>query len=226
MTSANPLEISFCSRILGTGLCVALAVGACFAEGSSLATVREEAVVTSTETQTGAETENQDQPSELSVPPLDHKIYPDDRPSWISEDPQLDGQRHRWPVVSVPSLTPEASRESLQMRIQLAVEAYVNQWAGSEQAGEAIRFDEAYIDAHLVNPSRHYSGVVTTSNGEMYEDATELVFDADFRDEVDRQWREHEVAERLAGLGLLGAGGVVLLMGLTSVLKFVNRVVA
>lgn len=219
MSIPNHPAISLTSRILGTSLCCVLAVGACFAEGQTLDVVQEQA----TQTEPNVEPEA-DSVSELSVAPLDHKIYPDDRPEWISAEPYLEGEHQRWPVVSLPSLTPDASQESLQLQMQIAVEAYVNQITGSSgKAGATVQFDDDYIAAHLINSQRSYSGVVTTSGGEMYEDAVELEFDQGFRDEVSERWRRVEVGERLAGLGVVGAGGLVMLLGLTSLLKVCNR---
>ncbi|QEG39971.1 hypothetical protein [Roseimaritima ulvae] len=219
MNIASPPAISFTSRILGTSLCCVLAVGACFADGQNHEPETEQATLVES-----AEDAEATEVSELSVAPLDHKIYPDDRPEWISDEPWLEGERHRWPVVSLPSLTPEASQESLRMQMQIAVEAYINHVTKSGgRAGRKVQFDDDYIDARLVNTQRSYSGVVTTSGGEMYEDAVELVFDEAFRGDIQAQWRHVEVTHRLTGLGVLGAGGLAMLLGLTSLLKVCNR---
>ncbi len=228
MNIANTPAVSLTSRILGTSLCCVLAVGACFADAQTVppaaASETSATVETSAAAEASAAADAVDAVSELSVAPLDHKIYPDDRPEWISAEPVLEGSRQLWPVVSLPSLTPDASQESLRVQMQIAVEAYINHLTDSSgKAGQKIQFDDQYIADHLVNSQRRYSGVVTTSGGEMYEDAVELVFEEAFREQVRKQWRGVEVGERLAGLGVLGVGGLVMLLGLTSLLKVCNR---
>ncbi len=218
------------SRLLGTGLCCVLAVGACFADAPAKSA---DTVKVASDSSLDAEVTSDDDlqavgeasASELSIGPLSHKIYPDDRPDWIVAEPVLDGDLHRWPVVSSPSLTEEASRESLLEQKRIAVGAYVEHLTNSSgQACQVIHFDHDYIDMHLLNHDRRYEGIVTTSGGEMFENAAELVFDEAFRNDVMDQWRACEVGKRLTGMGVLGAGSLALLMGLTSVLKVFHRV--
>lgn len=187
-------------RIIGVSCCALLAIGACFADEPA---PKASAL------------------SELSVAPLQHQFYPDDRPEWIVADPVLEGPQHRWAVASSPALTEEASMISLTEQKRIAVAAYLSEVLGTPDP--PFKIDDQQIDRQLVNPDRIYHGEVTTSDGVMYEDAVELVFDQDFRDGIQKRWRRYERRSRLAGLGVLGAGGFALLLGMTGVLKVVSR---
>lgn len=162
--------------------------------------------------------------SSLSVAPLGHQIYPEDRPAWIVEEPVLEGSVHRWPVVSVPSLTRGSSRKDLQRQTRAAVDAYVAQMLDDPTAADRIHFSDEHIEMKLVNPLRRYEGKVVVSDGEMFEDAVELEFDKAFRSAVKEQYRDVVLERRLASVGVLGGGAFFLIAGLSGLTKLLNRI--
>lgn len=163
--------------------------------------------------------------TDLSVAPLQQTVFPDDRPAWIEADPDLTGQVHRWPVVSLPALTEEASQHSLEVQSLVAVEAYLEQYlAGYSVNRHGALFDQEYVQRHLLDGDQHYHGRVTTSSGPMHEHAVQLRFDPDFRREAEARFQNIELEARLVMLAVLGGGSLVVLLGVSTLLKMVARV--
>ncbi|TWU58731.1 hypothetical protein Poly51_15110 [Rubripirellula tenax] len=157
--------------------------------------------------------------SELSVAPLDHVEYPEDRPKWIDEKPLPD--EHRVIVVSMPWDTAEESLEELSWMKRAAVSAYVNRLV---EAGGAFDFydpsDEEF-ESDLI--ARQYVGTVTQGAATKYEAAVEIRFTGRKQDEIRTAWKNIEVGGRLRAVGALTAFGLIVLMGTSGVIGVVSR---
>ncbi|MEM9587007.1 MAG: hypothetical protein AAGA03_06965 [Planctomycetota bacterium] len=152
---------------------------------------------------------------ELSVAPLDHVDYPVDRPSWLRQEPDLDGDLHTWVVVTHPCESLEQSQAVVEELAKMAVVSYLAET--SQQRWDADPGDEDWIDETWYDESlvvRRYDGTVLMGDSERFESAIELEFSSEFRDRVRKQWQQHEVGRRLGVLGvMLGTGFVALLAG-------------
>jgi hypothetical protein len=139
---------------------------------------------------------------DLSLEPLDKYVYPANRPEWISRTPELDGKVHRWPVFSVPSISPEQAHEDLIIQAQAAVRQYVrSQWGPEyESAVDDLQLTEKFLNDHLVDSSLHYQGTVETEERTWHEEAFELKFTPDFKKVVEKQRVSAIVTERMRGL--------------------------
>ncbi len=160
------------------------------------------------------------EPRELSVPPLETTIYPADRPSWISSQPELEGKVHRWPVYSVPSLNADAAREGLREQARATVKSYIVNYmpeVPSEMVSDELITDE--LVSKLYDPDRYYEGQMTKADGDWYEAATELVFEPSFRDDVMRLTQRSLVSKRIALLGLGTGAAMVSLASLSTMLR-------
>ena len=74
-------------------------------------------------------------------------------------------------------------------------------------------FIQSTMKRLIVNLSdRHYSGEVNQGDMTKYEDAVELVFTEENRQEIEAAWRNVEVRARLGALGVLVFGGLVTLI--------------
>lgn len=166
--------------------------------------------------------DDKSQPHELSTAPLDYPIYPEDRPMWVDQPDKIGQDWAELVVQSVPSLSAESSRESLQQQQKIALTAYIDQWIGVPEAGTQLIQQAGQIASGLVDQQRTYDGKLTTSTGEMYQHASVLVLDNDFHTQITEQWKALEVARRLKGLGVLAALGLVGLSGLTMLLKTIS----
>ncbi len=160
-------------------------------------------------------------PAELSVAPMDHIEYPDDRPKWLDEKPVGRGRDHRIVITSLPSDTAEESLEELRWMQRAAIATYVAQLvdAGGEFDFYSPTDDE--IAKELV--SKRYSGEVTQGGTTRYESAIELHFDPTKRQQIRAAWKNVEVGDRLRALGGMTGVGLVFLMATNGLLGVVGR---
>lgn len=153
--------------------------------------------------------------TELSVAPLDHIKYPDDRPEWVTAAPDLDQEDHTWVVVTPPCESVEECEAKLQILIEAASSSYADSFI-RQDSGNIPRTDDFHefsrelIDDQLV--TKTYRGEVTQGDSLLYEQAALLTFDPDTQAEVRQSWKNGEVKQRLGALGVLAGGGVALII--------------
>jgi hypothetical protein len=147
-------------------------------------------------------------PKELSVAPLDHVVYPESRPNWLS-DP-LDDEAFRVVVVSGPCETVEESLEELRLMQRAAVSTLVTQIAASDGQFDFYHFDDEKIEQeHVI---RSYAGELTKGGQPRYEHAAELAFSKAQRQQVQEAWQNIEVRDRLGAMGVVSFSGLVVLI--------------
>ena len=164
--------------------------------------------------------ESEKPPTELSVAPLDHIIYPDDRPSWVGRSVDFDRDSDSIVVVSGPCDSREESLEELKMMQRAAVSTYIGQLTGSGLYDFYPISDEE-IDRDLV--VQRYRGKVTQGDMSQFEDAVELIFTEQKRNEIKAAWKNVEVRERLGALGVLGFFGTALLVCSSMLVGMLSR---
>ncbi len=150
----------------------------------------------------------------LSVAPLDHIEYPEDRPAWVGQSSNFDHDAHIITVVSGPSETREESLAELALMKRVAVSAYVSRIAGNPDIADTPNhvypISDEDIDRELV--IRRYSGEVIQGDMTKYEHAVELVFTEEKRQQIAAAFRDVEVRHRLGALGVLVLGGLITLI--------------
>ena len=160
-------------------------------------------------------------PTQLSVPLLDERKYPADRPTWVgSEGPNLSKKPHTWVIVTEPCDTPEACDELLEAMQKAAVSNYIQMRAKSDQY-DFYSFNNEWIQERLV--TRSYTGPVTMGSDEMFEKAVELTFDEDVQAEIVTAWDKRSVSEKLVAIGGLTFVGTVLLICASMFLCMLSR---
>lgn len=159
--------------------------------------------------------------AELSVAPLDHVVYPDDRPSWLDKLPSIGGEVDSIVVVSEPALTAEAAAEELRWMQRAAIATYVSQLVDQPGQFDVFSPDDETINRDLV--TRRYDGVVTIGDETHYESATELQFDMAQRKLIDDAWKNAEVGRRLKAFGGLASLGLVTLFCTGGLIGVVSR---
>lgn len=171
------------------------------------------------------ETASKDQPAHaLSVAPLDQPVYPEDRPQWIDDPPQLGGEGDEvWPVQSLLRATPEEARESLRVQMQGAAAAYAEQFLGDERAH--LLGDSALWHWELDEIPAHdrYSGTVKVGEQTIYEEAVRLRFDEPYRQHMAAAWQEREVGRRLSFMGMAGGAGLCVLLAGTGLIRRMSQ---
>ena len=151
----------------------------------------------------------------LSVAPLDHIQYPDDRPEWIVAVPDLDHDDHTWTVVTPPCESIEECAAMLAVLTESAANSYADTFIRHD-SGHIPRTDNFHeftpgiIDDSLI--TKTYSGTVTQGNSLLYEQAAQLTFGPDTQAEIRKSWKNGEIKQRLGALGVLAGGGVALII--------------
>ena len=149
-------------------------------------------------------------PKELSVAPLDHIVYPESRPTWVSELSQPDGESFRIVVVSGPCDTVEESLEELRLMQRAAVSTLVTQIAQSEGRFDFYTLSDEEIERELV--IRQYAGEVVQGDRTRYEHAVDIEFSKAQQQQVLAAWQNVEVRHRLGAVGVVSFSGLVLLI--------------
>jgi hypothetical protein len=150
---------------------------------------------------------------ELSVPPISHVTYPDNRPQWIVDKADLSGSihdpetKHKLVVVSSPSDTAQEADDDCRLLAQAALLTYCN---------TALEIDTQDLDPtsnvtldEMI--SRRYDGTVSQGDTELYESAWEFTIDDATRKKLLHVSKNVEVRNRLAILGIGVFGGFLLL---------------
>ncbi len=194
-----------------------LLIGICFGFGISTQAF---AIQGTTKAETKSET-----PHPLSVPPLEEEMrkYPENRPEWIGQAPDLEGLVHRWPICSIPSLNDTNADQDLLEQARAAVRAYIRDQVPDCRplVMDTFSMNDNRIRA-LMDPGNTYRGKVTIDDQEWYEVATQLVFNPEFRDEVKRLNQQAFVGDRMRGLIALVGFAAISLASLSTVLRMMG----
>jgi hypothetical protein len=161
-------------------------------------------------------------PTELSVAPTSHQEFASSRPNWVDASPSLEGDVHRLPVTSIPCRTESLCEDALKANMRGAVDNYIETLTGSEESSGLILLDDQWISEHR-DKSKYYIGTVLKGEETLYESATELVFEKEDQEMIQRLWRRHQVNERLAILGFVSGLVVTSLIGVAATLSMVTR---
>lgn len=168
-----------------------------------------------------AETPADSRVKELSVAPLDHIVYPESRPDWLSDPPVSDSDVYRMVVVSGPRDTVEESEDELRVMQRAAVSTLVTQITGSDGRFDFYSPSDQQIERHLVK--RRYAGEVTQGDQTRFEHAVEIEFSETDQRQVREAWRAVEVRDRLGVVGLFTFSGLTLLVCGSAVTGLVSR---
>ena len=163
---------------------------------------------------------------EVAIPP---------RPKWVDAPPVLAGEKQELSVCSGPFEQPRECRRALDEQLKKAVADYVDDFFQDDfenrlTPSKILRYDASFIKSRLVTPQHMYQEVVKLSVGPMHQWHARLVFDGDFRKELEahrmdleRAWRAR-IAEHRLLVSALVFGGVLGLLGvLFSVCKLAAK---
>ena len=154
-----------------------------------------------------AEIEIETAPGRVVIPP---------RPPWVEAAAVREGDIHTTAVSSGPHETRQECARALDERLQSAVDQYVEEYLAGDQRGRwtasrMVRYELPFIKERLVRPEEVYDEVIQVSFGPMHQRHALVRFDAAFREDLDRHWREAVVTGRLLGAALAFAGVLALL---------------
>lgn len=138
--------------------------------------------------------------------------YPADRPAWVEADfINEGGDVQRISVASGPFLRKQEALRAFDDELEKAVSDYVVSYLGNSAAGTLVPVDAAYIKQHLIKPDHTYSEVIKVSVGPMHQVHGLVEFDSNFRSHLDQRWKNFVVTGRVAKLGVIAAGVLLVL---------------
>ncbi len=152
--------------------------------------------------------------AELSVAPLSHLIYPDDRPGWIDEPIANDGTDYSLVVTSGPSGSIEEADELIRVYARGAVQSYVDELVSEQEWAtepEMIPLGIDWIRDELV--VRRYEGVVQVGDEQQFEKAILIRIEPNDKKVFETAIADMKLKERLAATGIVILGGFSLLVG-------------
>lgn len=146
-----------------------------------------------------------EEPRVLSTAPLTHITYPDDRPTWITTEHDLDAPVHTWVVTTGGCDSMEMCEAKLEALKPAEVALYIETTTGWK-CDDAF-LEDAWIEDQLV--SRRYVGTLEQGDQTLYESAIELSFDRESRERIRRARQNAMVHDRLRASGGLFALGLI-----------------
>jgi hypothetical protein len=160
---------------------------------------------------------------ELSVAP-GKTLLPDDRPNWITLEPDYSTDTHRLVVSSIPTARRDDTESNLDAPLEEALRNYVCEQFDDEHAGRLLenRLSAAFIRTNLIDDKLSYTAELSTSGGEMYQKWVMVEVTKEQRQQLQTWYREQVQRERILPLGV----GVVGLLGLIGLLNLGFRKVS
>ncbi|MEO1529263.1 MAG: hypothetical protein AAFX06_27910 [Planctomycetota bacterium] len=161
--------------------------------------------------------ESGEAPQQLSVPPSDHKVYPPDRPAWVSNEPDFESDVHTWVVTTTAYETTERCEQELEELRRAAISMYISRQTG--WICDEGTFNDDWIEELT---GRRYVGGLLQGEQELREIAVELRFDRVAQEKIRSAFREAQLDERLRATGgffALGLVGLCCTGGLLSLLS-------
>lgn len=166
-----------------------------------------------------------DQPSAplekiLSVGPV-KSLLPEDRPHWITLEPDYTTATHRLVVSSIPTAHESDIDANLDSPLEEALSNYVVEQFGDLRAGKLLahKLSAAFIRVNLLNDRKSYTAELSTSSGGMFQKWVMVEISAEQREQLQAWYREQVQRERVMPLGL----GVAALLSGIGLLNMVFR---
>lgn len=174
------------------------------------------------EDDSNGEVASEDEVKQLSAPIETYPIYGEQWPDWIQAANTYDEHQAELIVFSVPSISADASLESLQEQQEQALNTYLDQNFKVDGLLKQVRYSREYITENLIDSSRVFDGKVEMSSGEMHQHASVLVLDKAFHKDARSKWEDLEVSQRLIGIGALAGIMFAGLLASTALLKSIS----
>ena len=162
-----------------------------------------------------------DQPAALSVPPLDHVTYPDDRPDWVEAEDDLEAVTHRLMVRTPPCESREECEDRLARELVLKLQVYPSLLLDDPAAAFLFPVDDKAITERVI--ARRYDGELRQGELPAFESVLELRIDAELQHQLRHRYRNRELRDRYGALAVLGVGGWVVMAGLAGMTAMWGR---
>ncbi len=154
----------------------------------------------------------------LSVKPGTDFLLPKDRPAWVGNSPDFTQKHHRFNVCSNPERTSQATEQSLDIALVMAVREYINERVLNQpDAAGALPISAKYIRQNLIDDPAGYLATATGIDGKSYQKWVQVSISPDQREQFHTWHTEAIQRGRVTQLGLAililvtGSGGAHLL---------------
>jgi hypothetical protein len=135
-----------------------------------------------------------------------------DPPAWVGSLPVTTGEVHTIAVCSGPFATQAEVQRALDQELEKQTARYIEEQLDSKLAPQFIHYSADEIKQELVSSNNTYSDVVQSPTvGAMQRRHALLEFRPQFRERIHQQWNEVKSKWRLAQLGLVAGGAILLL---------------
>lgn len=142
----------------------------------------------------------------------DVKYLTPNRPAWLEMAPSYEGDMLKMAVRAGPYQTIRRCEPDLEREVTAAVAEFINDHLQTPTASRLIHYSLKDLRKRKVVREQFSEQLETSSVGLMSQVHALLVFDQDFRDELDERWGALKAKSRLAQTGL-GVGVVLILLG-------------
>jgi hypothetical protein len=144
-------------------------------------------------------------------------VTPPGRPAWVESKPVREGSLHSLSVKSGPFKRDSDARRKLDEQLELQTKAYIAEILGSNLAPQFIRYDASQIRGEFVKKDKngkeyiYHETLVSPSVGSMEQYHALIEFPRGFQEQIRHQWDEVKAKWRLAQVGLIAGGAILLL---------------
>ncbi|HUE71640.1 MAG TPA: hypothetical protein VMP01_12210 [Pirellulaceae bacterium] len=138
-------------------------------------------------------------------------VIPPGRPSWVEANAVREGSVHSTAVCSGPFKRDSDARRALDEQLERETAAYIAETLGSKLAPRFIRYDASAIRTQLVKGNTYHETIESPTVGSMEQYHALLEFPQGFQDRIRHDWEQVIAKWRLAQLGLVASGAILLL---------------
>jgi hypothetical protein len=164
------------------------------------------------DTSTTALTTATDAIHEADLAPQARVVIPPGRPEWVEADfSHEQGDTQRVAVSSGPYKRKHDATRSLNEEIVKATRTYIGEYLGSSAAETLIPVDAATIRRELVQGNLYDERITVSELGPMFQTHALIEFGPEFRQKIEERWKTIVVTGRVARLGVIGLGVLMML---------------
>ena len=148
----------------------------------------------------------------LSVAPS-KTLLPEDRPSWITTEPDYYSETHRFVVASIPTATRDQLNANLDAPLVESLRDYVIRQMRDDRAGELLaeKLSPEFIRSNLMDDKLSYVAELSTTGGSMFQQWVMVEVTPALQEQLQTWYRERIQRERMAPLALALLGVITLI---------------
>lgn len=149
---------------------------------------------------------------EADLAPQARVVIPPGRPDWVeAEFSHEQGDIQRMAISSGPYKRQHDATRALNEELVKATRTYVGEYLGSRAAETLVPVDAATIRRELVHANLYNERIMVSELGPMFQTHALIEFGPAFRQQIEERWKTIVVTGRVARLGVIGLGVLMML---------------